>query len=117
VRRWFNSALGHQILWVYSGHMGNVLCRLSVTPVLASNQFDAALDACVRGIGVGQFFCFQVQRLLDGGQLKLVLREFEPPLLPIHLIFPNPRLLSANVRAFVNWTVPRLQSRMQAATP
>ena len=100
--------------WTFGA--GGRATRLSVTPALASNQFDAALDACVRGIGVGQFLCYQVQTLLDGGQLKLVLRDFEPPSLPIHVIFPNPRLLSASVRAFVDWTVPRLKTRMQAAT-
>jgi DNA-binding transcriptional LysR family regulator len=88
--------------------------EVTVTPALASNQFDVALDACVHGIGLGQFLCYQVQALLDGGQLTRVLLDFEPPPVPIHVIFPHARLLSANVRAFVDWTVPRLQARMPA---
>src|SRR4030095_16613828 len=27
----------------------------------ATNQFDAAIDACLRGVGPGQFLCYQVQ--------------------------------------------------------
>jgi DNA-binding transcriptional LysR family regulator len=90
--------------------------RITVNAGLASNQIDPALDACVRGLGVGQFLCYQVQALLDGGQLRRVLSEFEPAPLPIHVIYPHARLLSPNVRAFVDWTVPRLQKRMRAAT-
>jgi DNA-binding transcriptional LysR family regulator len=84
------------------------------SPVLASNQIDVALDACLAGVGIGQFLCYQVQALLDAGRLKRVLGEFEPAPLPIHVIYPHARLLSANVRAFVDWTVPRLRKRLSA---
>ena len=33
--------------------------------------------------------------------------------LPIHVIYPHARLLSSNVRAFVDWTVPRLRKRLK----
>ncbi len=84
------------------------------SPVLASNQIDVALDACLAGVGIGQFLCYQVQALLDAGRLKRVLGEFEPAALPIHVIYPHARLLSANVRAFVDWAVPRLRKRMKS---
>jgi DNA-binding transcriptional LysR family regulator len=80
---------------------------------LTTNQIDAALDACLGGVGVGQFLCYQVQALLDAGRLKRVLGEFEPAPLPIHVLYPHARLLSSNVRAFVDWTVPRLRKRLK----
>jgi len=82
------------------------------TPVLSSNQIDVALDACLAGAGLGYFLSYQVQALLDAGRLKRVLDQFEPPALPIHVIYPHARLLSPNVRAFVDWTVPRLRTRL-----
>ena len=36
------------------------------------------------------------------GRLQVVLSELEPPPLPIHLVYPTTRLLSAKVRAFVD---------------
>jgi DNA-binding transcriptional LysR family regulator len=87
--------------------------RIPISPVFTSNQIDAALDACLDGVGIGQFLCYQVQALLDAGRLKRVLGEFEPAALPIHVIYPHARLLSSNVRAFVDWTVPRLRKRMK----
>jgi DNA-binding transcriptional LysR family regulator len=86
--------------------------RVAVHPALASNQIDAALDACVSGLGLGQFLCYQVQALLDAGRLKRVLADFEPAPLPIHVIYAHARLLSSNVRAFVDWTVPQLRKRL-----
>lgn len=35
------------------------------------------------------------------GKLRVVLREHEPPALPIHVVYASTRLLSAKVRAFV----------------
>lgn len=35
------------------------------------------------------------------GRLRIVLRELEPPPLPIHVLYPSTRLLAAKVRAFI----------------
>jgi DNA-binding transcriptional LysR family regulator len=85
--------------------------RVTVAPALASNLIDPVLDACVAGAGLGQFLSYQVEALLGARKLKRVLAEFEPPPLPIHAIYPSARLLSSNVRALVDWAVPRLRSR------
>jgi DNA-binding transcriptional LysR family regulator len=83
-----------------------------ITPVLSSNQIDPVLDACVAGEGVAQFLDYQVRPWLAAGRLRRVLRELEAPPHPIHVIYPHARLLSANVRAFVDWAVPRLRRRL-----
>ena len=88
--------------------------RVTVTPTLASNQIDPTLDACVGGAGLGQFLSYQVRALLETGKLKRVLMGFEPAPLPIHMIYPSARLLSSNVRALVDWAVPRLRARVPA---
>jgi DNA-binding transcriptional LysR family regulator len=82
----------------------------SVEPALASNQIDVAIDACLRGLGLGQFLCYQVQPLFDAGKLKRVLQPFEPAPVPIQVVYPHARRLSSNVRAFIDWAAPRLRS-------
>ena len=89
---------------------GNRTAQQPIAPAMATNQVDAALDACLRGIGLGQFLCYQVQPLLDSTRLKRVLEPFEPAPSPIQVIYPHGRLLSSNVRAFVDWAVPRLRA-------
>ena len=88
---------------------GKPAVRVPVRPVLRTNQFDVAVDACLRGLGCGQFLCYQVDALIDAGRLKRVLAEFEPAPLPIQLVYPHARLLSPNVRAFVDLAVRRLR--------
>ena len=70
----------------------------------------------LRGVGLGQFLCYQVRAALAGGKLKRVLLEHEPAPLPIHVIYPHTRLLSSNVRAFVDWTVPKLRAAKLGAS-
>lgn len=83
-----------------------------VTGTLSTNQVDAALAACMAGLGCGRFLGYQVQQALAEGRLVRLLGEYEPPPLPIHLLYPHARLLSPRVRSFVDWAVPRLRGRV-----
>jgi len=98
--------------WTFA--TGGKAMRVTVAPALASNHIDPVLDACVGGAGLGQFLSYQVRALLEAGKLKRVLADFEPAPLPIHAIYPSARLLSSNVRALVDWAVPRLRARVPA---
>ncbi len=86
--------------WVFAG---KPLLRVTVKPRLRTNQFDAAIDACLAGLGYGQFLCYQVDALIAAGRLKRVLTAYEPPPLPINIVYPSARLLSANLRAFLEF--------------
>jgi DNA-binding transcriptional LysR family regulator len=79
--------------------------RLSV-PVsgrLLCNQVGAAIDACIAGLGFGLFLHYQAMPSLERGTLEIVLSEFEPPPLPVSVVYPHTRLMSARVRTFVDW--------------
>jgi DNA-binding transcriptional LysR family regulator len=45
---------------------------------------------------------YQAAEAIKGGRLQIVLEKFEEPVLPIHVVYPTSRLLSAKVRAFVD---------------
>ena len=74
----------------------------------ACNQATACVDACVAGLGFGMFLSYQVRQPLAAQQLGQVLTAFAPPPLPVSLIFPHARLLSARVRAFVDFAAGEL---------
>lgn len=88
--------------------------RIPVNTVFSTNQIDAAIIACQRGLGYGHFFDYQVQEPLRGGKLKPVLEPHWPAPTPIHVVYPQARLLSGNVRSFIDFVVPRLRSRIAA---
>ena len=99
--------------WSFGGRGGaggRPAQRLALRPFLRSNQIDVVLDACVRGLGCAQFLCYQVDALVRAGRLRYVLADFEPPFMPIQIVYPNARLLSSNVRAFVEAAVAQLRS-------
>jgi DNA-binding transcriptional LysR family regulator len=90
--------------------------RVPVAGPISTNQVDAALDACLRGLGCGQFLCYQVAADLKAGRLRHVLEAHEPEPMPISLIYPQARLVSARLRAFIDSVVPRLRERLGTAT-
>lgn len=75
------------------------------------NQATAAVEACVAGLGFGQFLSYQVEPQLRAGNLRLVLEEFEVPALPVSLVYPDARLMSSRLRAFVDWMKEQLRAR------
>jgi DNA-binding transcriptional LysR family regulator len=79
-------------------------------PVLVCNQVDAAVDACVAGLGPGMFLSYQVAHLVGGKKLRYLLEEFEPDPIPVNVVFPHARLRSAAVRMFSDECRRRLRS-------
>jgi DNA-binding transcriptional LysR family regulator len=45
---------------------------------------------------------YQAATSLKAGKVTIVLEKFELPALPIHIVYPTSRLLSAKVRAFID---------------
>src|SRR5215468_1319711 len=76
--------------------------RLNVTPRFASNSADAAVQYAEQGGGLTRVLAYQAADAIRRGSLKIVLQKFEQPALPIHIVYPTSRLLSAKVRAFID---------------
>ncbi|MOA27255.1 DNA-binding transcriptional activator GcvA [compost metagenome] len=59
--------------------------------------------AIVAGQGIGQITTFQAQQHLARGELVTLLPDWPQPALPVYVVYPPNRHLSAKVRAFVDW--------------
>ena len=86
--------------------------RLAVRSRLAVNTAEASADAATAGIGVTRLLCYQVSDKVLDGRLKLILRKFEPPPLPVSLISADAKLAPQKLRAFLDFVAPRLKSRL-----
>ena len=104
-----SSTLGETHVWSFGGSPPQ---RVAVRPSLIVNQMDAAIDACRDGLGCVRALRYQVQESLDQRALVRLLARFEPGALPIQLVYPHARLLSATVRAFADFAVPRLRAAL-----
>ncbi len=76
--------------------------RIAVAPRFTSNVADAAIQHAMAGGGLTRVLAYQAADAIRRGQLKLVLRKFELPPLPVQIVYPTSRLLSAKVRAFID---------------
>ncbi len=65
-----------------------------------TNSPDAAIAHALRGGGITVALGYQVAEHVAAGRLVTVLEELEPQAVPIQLVYPSARQLSANVRAF-----------------
>lgn len=75
---------------------------------LSTNQIQPALRAAEAGLGVMRALHYQVADALAAGRLIRVLRDSEPPDLPVQFARPQRRLISPRVRHFLDWAAPRL---------
>ena len=79
--------------------------RVDYLPRLVTNTADAAIRYAEAGGGLTRVLAYQAAEALKRGRLKIVLAKFEQPVLPIHIVYPTSRLLSAKVRAFIDLVV------------
>jgi DNA-binding transcriptional LysR family regulator len=79
--------------------------RLTPVPRLLTNSADAAIQHAEAGGGLTRVMAYQAQEALSRGRLKIILAKFEQPPLPIHIVYPTSRLLSAKVRTFIDLVV------------
>ncbi|MGJ5176868.1 LysR family transcriptional regulator [Bradyrhizobium oligotrophicum] len=79
--------------------------RIAISPRLVTNNADTAIQYAEAGGGVTRVLAYQAAEGLRAGRLKRVLAKYEPPPLPIHIVFPSSRLLSAKVRAFIDLVI------------
>ena len=77
------------------------IVRTPFVPRYVTNSADAAVAHAERGGGLAMVLSYQAAEALTAGRLEIVLEELEPSPLPIQIVYPTTRLLSAKVRAFV----------------
>ncbi|MES2187338.1 MAG: LysR family transcriptional regulator [Pseudomonadota bacterium] len=111
----FSSRTGRPFPHLYE--KGGEKIELAGRYQLAVNESNAHTAAVLAGLGVTQCTTFVAAPHLASGALVEVLQGWTRPVLPIHVVYPPNRHLSAKVRAFVDWAAelfgkhPQLQGR------
>jgi len=79
--------------------------RVACAPRFTTNSADAAIQHAAQGGGLTRVLAYQAAEAIKAGRLQIVLEKFEPPPLPIHIVYPTSRLLSAKVRTFIDLVI------------
>jgi DNA-binding transcriptional LysR family regulator len=108
------SGVSPTIEWKFG--QGAELTAVRVKPRLTVTTNDAAIEAALQGFGITRLLSYQVAPQLASGQLKIILSEFEPAPMPIHVLHREGRYASAKVRSFVDLIAIRLREDHALAT-
>ncbi len=87
--------------WTLRGAKGDV--RVSVSGRIAVNGFQTAVDACVRGLGIGLFPRHFIEPMLAQGKLVEILKDAAPAPSGLFIVYPSRRLVAPAVRALIEF--------------
>jgi DNA-binding transcriptional LysR family regulator len=102
---------------VWCFNVDGKLRNVAVDGNLGVNQSLAAAGACLAGLGIGSFFAYQVADPIASGALAVLLERFEMPPRPVHVVYPEARLLPARTRTFVEFIMQHIASQAHLWQP
>ncbi len=85
---------------------------VALDPIIEINDAQAAIDAAEFGHGITPALSYMVHDKVRAGTLVEVLDTCAPPPQPVHLVYPQARLVASKIRAFVDFSAPRLKQRI-----
>jgi DNA-binding transcriptional LysR family regulator len=100
--------------WVFREAAGDV--NVAIRPRLVVSTAEAAIDAARAGFGLTRVLSYQAAGDVARGSLLRVLPAYEDDEVPIHLVYPGGRHPPPKLRAFLDFTTPRLRRRCAAIT-
>jgi DNA-binding transcriptional LysR family regulator len=102
-------------LSTWSFESGGDEIRATFRSRLAVNTIDAAIDAALSGAGLVRAVSYQIADHVRAGRLTTILEAFEPKARPVHLVYGAQGRLPLKLRAFIDFTVPRMRDRIANA--
>jgi DNA-binding transcriptional LysR family regulator len=98
--------------WVFRVAAGDA--SVAIRPRLVVTTAEAAIDAAKAGFGITRVLSYQAAEDVARGSLLRVLPAYEGDDVPIHLVYPGGRHPPPKLRAFLDFTMPRLRRRCGA---
>lgn len=80
------------------------------------NGADLYTEAAVAGLGIVQVPRYRIERELADGLLQALLPDHPPPPMPVSVVYPQNRQLSARVRVFTDWLSVQFEPLADKAT-
>jgi DNA-binding transcriptional LysR family regulator len=89
------------------------LSHVSVSARFSSDSAAACNMAVASGLGIGLAPQWQIKQLLASGAVELLLQEFEPEPVPVHIVWPRAHTVPARVRLFIDFLAVHLATSLQ----
>ena len=108
-----NELLRHRCVNYFSSRTGKIYdwdftrdgerVQVALPGHVALNDSNAYTAAGLAGLGIVQMANFMMEPMIADGRFEAVLPDWVSDPLPIHVVYPQNRHLSAKVRVFVEW--------------
>lgn len=92
---------------------GKTRGHVQLRPRLEVNDAATALTAAAAGEGITMALSYMVAEQLSSGQLVPLLSEFMPAAEPIHLVYPQSKIVAPKVRAFLDFATDQLRAAIE----
>lgn len=79
---------------------------------VTTNTVEVAVAAAVAGLGVARLMSYQADAEIKSGALQIILSDFEPEPVPVHVVYLDGSRAGSRVRPFVDFMVGRLRKNM-----
>jgi DNA-binding transcriptional LysR family regulator len=106
------STIHSGISWLFSSG-GRPKKVISPTCRLHINSAEAAVDAAIAGIGMTNVLSYQAAQAVAEGKLQVILRDFEPAAIPVHLLHSRKGRLPLKMRRFLDFATPAIRRSLQ----
>ena len=94
-------------VWTVVKDKATIAAPVNTRLVVGSSE--AAYAAARAGLGLSIAFAYQLAAGPEEGVLTTVLDEFQPPAVPVNLVYVADRFLPIKIRAFLDFAAPRLK--------
>jgi len=98
---YFSARTGKMYDWDFTRDAERV--QVPLPGVIAVNDSNAYVAAGLAGLGIMQMTTFMLEPFLVNGRLEVIMPDWVSDPLPVHVVYPQNRHLSAKVRVFVEW--------------
>jgi DNA-binding transcriptional LysR family regulator len=79
---------------------------------LAVNLGEAEAAAAAEGAGIARVLSYLIDDLVKSRSVAKLLESYEPPPMPVSVVYSSQRQLPLKLRAFLDFSIPRLRERL-----
>ncbi|MDB6015147.1 MAG: LysR family transcriptional regulator [Gammaproteobacteria bacterium] len=99
------------VSWLFASNGGarrviSPMCRLYV------NSGEAAVAAAIAGVGITNVISYQAAPAVREGKLQIILAEYEPVAIPVHMLHSKKGRLPLKMRRFIEFATPRIRKSL-----
>jgi DNA-binding transcriptional LysR family regulator len=99
--------------WAFDSEFGRHV--VDVVPRLALDSADAMAEAVRADLGIALVPDWLLGAEIEDGHVAVLLEDFYPPALPIHIVYPETRWLSLRARSFIDFLIEEFGGRAAGA--